>query len=239
MSGPRCVSCCLADIRLDVRYHTTVDGIYRAAQYYKTVGLCSAVAFGAMLLLDWYIPAAVLGAASVGCGVVRVLLAGWFGGHKDRGEAREWEAARCRRAHSDVQKINAGPTGWLNMARALVGAPTGRGYLYVILFSTGVVKVGQTRDPQRRFAEHRRQAEVFDVSIHDVWLSGEHDDYMTNETLLKAHCSRIATPIKPEYFRDVDFGTVVAFARSIQFAGVRSGTGIEPHFINLAREREP
>lgn len=90
----------------------------------------------------------------------------------------------------------------------------GIGYLYVIEFSTGVIKVGQTRDPQRRLGEHRRSAGAFGVSITQFWLSPPHANYLETEAALIIDCAEFSPYSKREYFHAINWSEAVedAFA---------------------------
>jgi hypothetical protein len=60
------------------------------------------------------------------------------------------------------------------------------GYLYVVGFSNGIVKVGKTGNPRGRIGSHRDGAERFGVHIEDLWLSVPHRNYSVNERSLIA-----------------------------------------------------
>lgn len=98
----------------------------------------------------------------------------------------------------------------------------GEGFLYVIEFSTGVVKVGQTADPQRRLQEHRRAASTFKVTIVNFWISPAHSNFLVNEIDLISQCMRVSTRTRREYFRDVSFAAAVAFANELTY-DIRGG----------------
>lgn len=93
----------------------------------------------------------------------------------------------------------------------------GEGYLYVVEFSTGVVKVGQTMDPRRRMAEHRRDADTFKVAIVNFWISSAHWNYLDNEIDLINRCMQVSTRARLEYFRDVTFDAAVGFANELAY----------------------
>ncbi|MER7280457.1 GIY-YIG nuclease family protein [Dactylosporangium sp. NPDC000244] len=93
----------------------------------------------------------------------------------------------------------------------------GEGYLYVIEFSTGVIKVGQTADPRRRLPEHRRDADAFKVAIVNFWISPAHWNYLDNEIDLINRCMQVSSRARREYFRDLSFVTAVGFANELTF----------------------
>ncbi len=105
---------------------------------------------------------------------------------------------------------------------ALPGLLRGHGYLYVVAFDTGVIKVGQTCEPRRRIYDHRRNGEAFGARITNLWVSDPHRNYATNEALLLARCAAIGTRLKSEYFRGVPFRTAVWLASRLECRTVRA-----------------
>jgi predicted GIY-YIG superfamily endonuclease len=99
----------------------------------------------------------------------------------------------------------------------------GAGYLYVIRFRTGTVKVGQTQDVRRRLAEHRRDAAAFGVGITHVWVSEPMQFFVAAEDELIAHCLKASKRTRREYFHNVDYVAAVEFAKSLSesFGGRR------------------
>lgn len=123
------------------------------------------------------------------------------------------EAARraeelARRAEEDARVI-AGR----RMAFKLPRQPHGEGYLYVVEFGTGTVKVGQTEDPQKRLATHRGEAQAFGVHIVNYWISPSHLNFRANETRLINRCVEVSHRSRKEYFH------AVAYDRAVEFAG--------------------
>jgi membrane protein implicated in regulation of membrane protease activity len=101
------------------------------------------------------------------------------------------------------------------LPKRVVGAPNrvhGQGYLYVLRFSTGTIKVGQTVEPARRLREHRRDAAAFGVVVTDIWISAPHCDFLKTETAVVRSCSQVGHRFKNEYFRNITFAAAVAFA---------------------------
>lgn len=92
------------------------------------------------------------------------------------------------------------------------------GFLYILKFSTTVIKVGQTMDLPRRTSEHRRSAEAFGVVIVDCWFSGAHENYVVNEVDLIVACDELASwRSKREYFWGLEFEQAVQLARSLTY----------------------
>lgn len=83
------------------------------------------------------------------------------------------------------------------------------GYLYVIEFDTGTIKIGQTRNPKRRLAEHRRNAAAFGVSISRYWFSAPHGDYLRTEAELIIDCAVFSRYSKREYFHEINWSEAV------------------------------
>ncbi len=93
----------------------------------------------------------------------------------------------------------------------------GEGFIYVIRFSTGAIKVGQTVEPQVRLNKHRRDAEAYRVTVVDYWVSPQHSNYLTNETLLIDRCRQIGVGVKKEYFHGMDFADAVQIAGRLPY----------------------
>ncbi len=93
-------------------------------------------------------------------------------------------------------------------------AVQGEGYLYVIQFSTGAIKVGQTRrHPRARLAEHRRDAAVYGVNITRQWVSRPHMGFLRTEAALIDACLLAkGRQFRREYFNDIAFDVAVGFA---------------------------
>jgi len=95
-----------------------------------------------------------------------------------------------------------------------IQASTGRrqdpgdwGHVYVVQFSTGVVKVGKGVNPERRLANHSLQARIHGVAITASWTSVRHADHSRTERQLIDYCANHGTRIADgnEYFTDVSF----------------------------------
>ncbi len=86
--------------------------------------------------------------------------------------------------------------------------------LYVVEFSTHVVKVGRSANPTARIEAHRRAAAKFGVSITQTWVSEPHPDSTPREAALIAF-ARLRYPQSggDEYFEAADFDAVVEFAQ--------------------------
>lgn len=103
-----------------------------------------------------------------------------------------------------------------------------RGYLYVIAFSTGTVKVGKTKRPEKRFGEHEREAAAFGGTITERWLSAAHDGYATNEGRLIDACATEGTQIRREYFSGLPFARAKEIAESLCSSGEGPAVTVAP-----------
>ncbi len=105
-------------------------------------------------------------------------------------------------------------TGAGNGARSGAGDV---GHLYVLMFSTGVVKVGKAVDLDSRVATHRYHAKIHGVAITDAWGSEAHPQHSRTERELINFCLRQGVRIDAgtEYFTGVGFETVCDFAYKI------------------------
>jgi hypothetical protein len=86
------------------------------------------------------------------------------------------------------------------------------GYIYVLRFTSGTLKVGHTTRPRVRVTQHKSAARVHGASIDRLWISPPHANYRDNEDRLVALCGREWVPINDEYFAGGDFDVAVGFA---------------------------
>jgi hypothetical protein len=113
------------------------------------------------------------------------------------------------------------------MAINLPRHPVGEGYLYVVAFDTGTVKVGQTEDPRRRLPNHLAEAAAFGVKVVSYWISPSHMNFRDNETRLINRCMGVSRRTRLEYFHEVPYSTAVGFARELTYHSARPGTATE------------
>lgn len=91
-------------------------------------------------------------------------------------------------------------------------APYG-GFVYVISFNEGVVKVGSTSNPAVRIATHLGNAAPFVGGFADVWVSPLHDDYRATEKELIALALGMSTgQTRQEWFVGVAMSALVGQA---------------------------
>jgi predicted GIY-YIG superfamily endonuclease len=94
-------------------------------------------------------------------------------------------------------------------------------YVYVIEFTSGTVKVGQTASPQKRVAQHDKAAQAHRHSVVRSWVSAPHFEYATNETALIAFCEeRWKVAAGREAFEAADFDSVVEYAQGLPYSRV-------------------
>jgi hypothetical protein len=91
-------------------------------------------------------------------------------------------------------------------------------FVYVIEFTSGTVKVGQTANPQGRLHSHKQGARAHGHAIARSWVSAPHVNYDANEQALIAFCSaRWSTSSGHEYFANANFDQVVEHAHALPF----------------------
>ncbi len=92
------------------------------------------------------------------------------------------------------------------------------GQLYVIEFSTGVIKVGMSRNADRRLAQHKADAGRYFIEVADRWISDLHAGFRANERALIKWCCWKSTKggsAGGEYFLGLDYGAAVAVAEGL------------------------
>lgn len=95
------------------------------------------------------------------------------------------------------------------------------GHIYVVEFSTGVVKPGKTIRPETRLIEHRMAAERFGVRIARSWVSPLHKGVSSNEKTLLRWCAEHGgkqRPSKSEYYTGVSYEALLVIAEQLPFA---------------------
>lgn len=133
-----------------------------------------------------------------------------------------WAEERRARAEMEQAKLANQSTfkrllATRKMAFKLPRQPKNEGYLYVVGFDTGTVKVGHTEDPKRRLGQHRGEAEAFGVHVTNYWISPSHIDFRGNETRLINACARVSRRTRKEYFHEVGYERAVQFASALTY----------------------
>ncbi|MFD5027058.1 hypothetical protein [Streptomyces sp. NPDC058373] len=91
-------------------------------------------------------------------------------------------------------------------------------YVYVIEFSSGIVKVGQSGRPQARVREHEKAAAMHGHTILRRWVSAPHTGCDANEKLLIAFAAeRWPASSGREAFTDAHYDEIVEFAAGLQY----------------------
>jgi hypothetical protein len=92
------------------------------------------------------------------------------------------------------------------------------GYIYVLAFDNGTVKVGRTQNTVQRMYAHKSDARKFGLTITDEWLSPLHAEWDSNELQLKYFAAGLAdVPMGREYFSNISFASVVSRATELAF----------------------
>lgn len=143
--------------------------------------------------------------------------------------------AEERRAQAELDQARLSSQATFNdliknrkMAFKLPRQPKGEGYLYVVEFSTGYVKVGYTEDPKTRLGNHRNEAAAFGVHVTNYWISVPHSNFQANERRLINQCEKVSPRTRKEYFHTVGYARAVEFASSLTcFSADTSHTSVE------------
>lgn len=84
------------------------------------------------------------------------------------------------------------------------------GFVYIVLYQDGMIKIGITINPKRRLYQHAHAAKVHGNPVLDTWVSQRLIGYEDVETLAlewaRAHCS--SSPSR-EYFHGIRYGVAV------------------------------
>jgi DNA-binding XRE family transcriptional regulator len=92
------------------------------------------------------------------------------------------------------------------------------GFIYLIAFDNGLVKIGRTQDIERRLVAHARAAHSFGFTVTGKWVSPRHRGWFANEDeLIRLAHEMGGKPTTPEYFKDVSFDALVDKARQLPF----------------------
>lgn len=91
------------------------------------------------------------------------------------------------------------------------------GYVYVIEFDNGTVKVGQTKHPDKRLSQHRTASSKFGIGIAKYFVSEIHRGHEDTERALIKHAQKLAgsESVPGEYFTGIHFSDCVDFIKSL------------------------
>lgn len=89
-------------------------------------------------------------------------------------------------------------------------------HVYVLEFTSGTVKVGQTGNPANRFKEHGHAAQAHGHSVIRSWTSVPCVEFKENEDALIAFCAeRWTAAVGREAFEGADFDAIVEHAQGL------------------------
>lgn len=93
--------------------------------------------------------------------------------------------------------------------------------VYVVEFTSGTLKIGQTQRLKARMATHEQAARMHGHSIAKSWSSPAHAAYKANEeALISFSAARWDVLFGREYFTGADFDAIVAYAEELSFAEI-------------------
>lgn len=92
------------------------------------------------------------------------------------------------------------------------------GYVYALLFGTGIVRVGRTDDARTDVTALRSEARAFGADLADWWVSVPHVEWVANERAL-IECCRVLGGRRtgPGCYADADFGLLTGKAHDLPF----------------------
>jgi predicted GIY-YIG superfamily endonuclease len=94
-------------------------------------------------------------------------------------------------------------------------------HVYVLEFTSGTVKVGQTGNPANRFKEHGHAAQAHGHSVIRSWTSVPCTEFKANEDALIAFCAeRWTSAVGREAFEAADFDAIVEYAQGLPYTRV-------------------
>lgn len=99
-----------------------------------------------------------------------------------------------------------------------VEMPGYEGRVYVVEFSSGLVKVGRSQNVRRRVSQHRGTAEAMDLSLARVWVSPPHENHTeTERELIAFGIARATRRIRDEYFVGCTFERFMDCVRRLEY----------------------
>lgn len=91
-------------------------------------------------------------------------------------------------------------------------------HVYVIRFTSDVIKVGWSRKPHERLKVHAQAARTYGGGIAEQWISKPHAAAASNEKALIDFCTSQATSVAgAEYFTGLSYSAVVEFAKTLNY----------------------
>ena len=116
----------------------------------------------------------------------------------------------------------------MKLKDVLPGRPKGAhnkdGYVYIVEFTDGTLKVGRANDLRVRLSRHLGDAEKFNLSIARWWGSPLHRNYASNEKkLIDFAVGEGERSGGREYFTGVSFSAIRSFASSLPMSPTSPG----------------
>ena len=122
----------------------------------------------------------------------------------------------------DVRRNSDGLGGWgdydwssLPEKPVVLSRDCAAGWLYVVEFTFGVIKVGRTVDPRNRIQRHIKDATRFGGTVSKFWLSSAHPEWKVNEGQLIVWSYSRGRQTFGEYFADLGFDAAVTYAAAL------------------------
>ena len=96
------------------------------------------------------------------------------------------------------------------------GRSAAGGYVYIVQFASGAIKVGRTQNPASRLKSHAATARAHGIAVAAQWVSQPIATARQNERLLIDFCKVRFTAVNGgEYFSGAEIGEVIAFAETL------------------------
>lgn len=185
----------------------------------KTVALVTAMLGAGLIGLGRYTGGVILAVVTFAAAAAYLVAYGAKEGFEEALRHVERASWDDNRKAFDEQNRHAGIINGLIASLTTLARSPDAGYLYIIEFSTGGVKVGQTARPRGRFNEHAGLARAFGVEVTRLWFSQLHTDYLRNERALIERCRLQATPVRKEYFPSLTFDAAHRIAVDLELPG--------------------
>ncbi|MEU4410734.1 hypothetical protein AB0F88_40040 [Streptosporangium sp. NPDC023963] len=109
-------------------------------------------------------------------------------------------------------------TGWsLEDAHPIQSDPQRKnaGFVYIVEFSDGWIKVGHALDARRRLASYPKEAHLRNARVSRAYISKPHKDRWSNEAKMIDFCARNARPTGREYFQGISYERVLRFTEGL------------------------
>jgi hypothetical protein len=91
------------------------------------------------------------------------------------------------------------------------------GYVYAVLYSTGIVRVGRTDHARGEITAIRKEARAAGIELADWWVSVPHEEWVANERRLAETCRANGTRTGAGRYSGLDFRLVAGKANDLPF----------------------